>query len=408
MRYAHLAFLALVTTYAAAVAQSRPADTRSAGTQPVSQGPQLRAGIPVSLALQAKAEASMLKALKYLQSVQTPEGAWQAMGQSDPAITAIVAQAFAQDPNYGPNHPVVRKALEYVLATRRKDGGFYIPGRLLDNYYTSVALMFLSSLPRNNREIDKAIYGAQEWLKAMQWTESRMGPNDKPITPENPWYGGAGYGHEKRPDLSNTQMMLEALHQSGLPASDPSYQKALKFISRCQMLGRTNDQPFAKGTEDGGFIYSDANSGESKAGKTTADDEADRHLRSYGSMTYAGFKSMIYADLNRNDPRVQAAWDWIRSHYTLDENPNMPGAQSKQGLFYFYQVFARALQAWGEDMVVDKAGRKHNWREDLLTKLMAIQKPDGSWVNEADRWYEGNPQYVTGLSVLSMQAALQR
>ena len=93
--------------------------------------------------------------------------------------------------------------------------------------------------------------------------------------------GGAGYGKNKRPDLSNTQLMLEALKQSGLPSSDPTYKKALKFIERCQMLSQTNDQPFARGARNGGFIYTAANNGESKAGPEF---EAGRQmLRSYGS-----------------------------------------------------------------------------------------------------------------------------
>ena len=37
----------------------------------------------------------------------------------------------------------------------------------------------------------------------------------------------------------------------------------------------------------------------------------DGGLRSYASMTYAGLKSMIYAGLDRDDPRVKAALDYI-------------------------------------------------------------------------------------------------
>jgi len=44
-------------------------------------------------------------------------------------------------------------------------------------------------------------------------------------------------------------------------------------------------------------------------------------LRSYGSISYAGLLSYIYADLQRDDPRVQAAFDWLRGNYTLDEIP---------------------------------------------------------------------------------------
>ena len=32
------------------------------------------------------------------------------------------------------------------------------------------------------------------------------------------WYGGAGYGTHGRPDMSNTQTMLEALYDAGLSA----------------------------------------------------------------------------------------------------------------------------------------------------------------------------------------------
>jgi squalene-hopene/tetraprenyl-beta-curcumene cyclase len=362
--------------------------------------------VPVSPRLRAAAEAAMGRGLKYLESVQTAEGAWQAFGLADPAITSIVAQAFVQDPHYGPGHPVVRKAVAYVLSYRQKDGGIYKPGFLLDNYYTSVAVMFLSSVPNDHGEVAAAVRDARRWLTANQWTESRDGPDGKPITPDNAWYGGAGYGKSKRPDLSNTQMMLEALHQSGLPAGDPAYQKALRFVSRCQMLSQTNDQPFAVPDGDGGFIYTPAGGGESKAG--TSEVDGRQVLRTYGSMTYAGFKSMLYANVGRDDERVRAAYKWIRGHYTLDENPNLPGARSREGLYYYYNVFARAMQAWGEDAVVDAHGVRHNWREDLITKVVGLQRQDGTWLNEADRWYEGNPHYITGLAVLTMQAALHR
>jgi len=357
----------------------------------------------LSPAVRKQGEAAISKALAYLRAVQGADGAWQAFGQPDPAITALAGKAFAQDPAYGPRHPIVRKALAYVLSHRRADGGIYPEGSLLRNYYTSVALMFLSA-ELGSADVADAVADAQKFLKRLQWAEHRKDASGRPITPDHVWYGGAGYGKHKRPDLSNTQMMLEALKQSGLPPSDPVYRKALRFISRCQMLSHTNDQPFAAGAADGGFIYTAANNGESKAGYATV--AGRRMLRSYGSMTYAGFKSMLYAKVARDDPRIKAAFVWIRKHYTLDENPNMPGAQRKEGLFYYYHLFAKALAAWGEDYIVDAAGRRHNWRADLINKLLSLQRDDGSWINEADRWYEGNPHYVTAMAVLALQTAL--
>jgi len=77
-------------------------------------------------------------------------------------------------------------------------------------------------------------------------------------------------------------MMLEALHQSGLSKDDPVYQRALVFVTRCQMNGATNDMNFAKNATDGGFIYAPHQKGESKAAGLL---EFGAPLRSYGSMT---------------------------------------------------------------------------------------------------------------------------
>ena len=62
-------------------------------------------------------------------------------------------------------------------------------------------------------------------------------------------------------------------------------------------------------------------------------------LRSHGSISYAGLKSYIYADLKQDDPRVKAVIDWLGRHYTLDENPGM----GKQGLYYYLHLMTKAL-----------------------------------------------------------------
>jgi squalene-hopene/tetraprenyl-beta-curcumene cyclase len=344
------------------------------------------------------------RALKFQAGAQREDGGWPGFkpGTSDPAISALVLQGLIQDPAYGPEHPVVRRGLDYMLRFQQPDGGIYDPAMPYLNYSTSVALMALSAT--KSPALAGKIEAARKCLKDNQWIEGKCDNEGKNITPAHPWYGGAGYGNHKRPDLSNTQMMLEALHESGLPADDPTYRKALKFVQRCQMLSATNDQPFADGSEDGGFVYTPANGGQSMAGSAPAGEGT--RLRSYGSMTYAGFKSMLYADVSREDPRVKAAWDWIRRNYTLESNPNMPGAQSKEGLYYFYNVFAKALQAWNEPFVTEPGGIAHDWRADLARQLARTQRPDGSWVNEADRWMEGNPCLVTAYGVLSLQNAL--
>ena len=354
--------------------------------------------VPLNLDLRVRAQEAVDKALAYLVASQRPDGGWVAFEQSHPAITALVVKALIQDDDYGPGHTASRRGLEFVLKFVQPDGGIYVPGEGMRNYHASVALMALAAT--KDPVHAERIKNLQRFLTKLQWDGGEGHETS------SPFYGGQGYGRHKRPDLSNTQLMLEALQQSGLSPDDPVYQKAMVFVSRCQMTGSTNDQPFAAGSEDGGFIYTPANGGESKAGTYPAGGK--QRLRTYGSMTYAGFKSLLYARLDRKDVRVQRAMDWIRRNYTLDHNPNMPGAQSWQGLYYYFHVFARAMHAWGEEVVRDADGAPHKWRAELCEKLLSLQRPDGSWINEADRWYEGNPHLVTAYAVLALQTALVR
>lgn len=348
-------------------------------------------------AWQHRAHSAVQKGLTFLANTQNADGGWTLRDKSDPALTALVAKCFIQFPDFGPDHPVSKRAINFITKSVQPDGGIYVTGTGHANYQTSVCLSALSAT-RDDKHKD-IIAKAQNYLIKGQWDEDDE--HDK----ESDWYGGAGYGKHKRPDLSNTQMMLEALHDSGLPADHPVYKKALQFISRSQMLTESNDQPFARGSTDGGFIYTPVGEGESKAGTETVNGKP--RLRSYGSMTYAGFKSLLYCGLSRDDDRVKAALKWIQRHYTLDENPNMPGAQNKQGLFYYYHVFARALDAYGEDFLIDENDVKHPWRLELCNHLADLQRPDGSWINEADRWYEGNPHLVSAYAIFAIQAAVR-
>jgi squalene-hopene/tetraprenyl-beta-curcumene cyclase len=160
---------------------------------------------------------------------------------------------------------------------------------------------------------------------------------------------------------------------------------------------------------DGGFYY-----GPSRAtAKQTEIKNADGSVsyESYASMTYAGLVSLCYAGLSKDDARVKAALGWISSHYTLEENQGLgvraPDPKANQmGLYYYYFTFARALDALGSNDLETKEGKK-KWSHDLVDALKARQKPDGSWVNEADRWMEGQPVLVTAYCVNALNLALK-
>lgn len=378
-----------LTLSAISVVSIARADTQP--LQPLNSQARSADGVPPELA--ERGRKAVANGLKYLASQQDKNGGWTS--RYGPAVTAIVTKAFVNHPDYGANHIVVKRAIASILKHEQPDGGIYERGQNLANYQTSVVLTTLAGI--NDPALKPRVAKAQAFLCKLQYDENES------IDDKDPWYGGAGYNSSKRPDLSNTQMMLEALHESGLPASDPTYQKALKFVSRCQLNDATNDQSFADGRNDGGFIYSPTGGGQSKANGIF---DGKSKLRSYGSMSYAGFKSMLYASVGKDDPRIKAAINWIRSNYTVDSNANMPQRDSGEGLYYYYHVFSRALAQWGEPVIVDIKGQSHNWRVDLITKLCSLQRTDGSWKNSEDRWLEGDANYVTALAVLSLQTSL--
>ena len=332
----------------------------------------------------AKLSQAVSRGVDYLRQAQADDGSFSA--SSGPGITAIVATALLRSGRTA-NDPLVARALQYVEQHVHDDGGIYQDGSRYRNYETSLAIVCFQAANQNG-QYDDLLADAEKFVKQQQWDD------DEGHEISSMSYGGAGYGTHERPDLSNTSFLVDALHSVGRGEDDPAIQKALVFISRCQNLeSEHNTSPFAAKVNDGGFYYTPAAGGQSMAGQTP-----EGGLRSYGSMTYAGLKSMIYAGLSRDDPRVKAAYEWIRRHYTLQENPGV-GAQ---GLYYYYHTFAKALAAVGEDRIIGSDEKSHDWRAELAAELISRQQPDGSWVNNNTRWLEGDPNLVTGYSLLSL------
>jgi squalene-hopene/tetraprenyl-beta-curcumene cyclase len=324
------------------------------------------------------------RAVKFLRSRQDAKGGWST--QREPGITALVITALLRSGQVPPGDPMATRAFKYLESFIGAKGGLSEAPHA--NYATSIALVAFQQANVGGR-YDRLIKAGQEFLKSMQWDESEGKLRD------DTFYGGAGYGgNNSRPDLSNTAFFIEALRDTGLPADDPNLQKALVFVSRCQNLkSEFNDQAWAGKINDGGFVYTAAQGGNSMAGK-----EGNGGLRSYASMTYAGLKSMIYAGLSREDPRVKAAFAYITNHYSLEENPGL----GQQGLYYYYHTFAKTMSVLETPTITDAAGVSHDWRTELMAALAKRQQPDGSWVNSADRFMEGDPNLVTAYALLAL------
>ena len=333
---------------------------------------------------EAAVQVAVTKASAFLATQQAEDGSFAA--DIGPAVTGLALAALVRS-GTPVDADMVQNGLESLLSFRQPDGGIYTPGSPVANYETSIAMLALAACNADGR-LDAEVADAVAFVKRLQWDESEE--RDQ----ADAFYGGAGYGRHERPDLSNTAFMVEALRSVGESENDPAIQRALVFVSRTQNLpGPNNPLPYPAKNPDGGFYYTPANGGESQAGTTP-----NGGLRSYASMTYAGLKSMIFAGVAKDDPRVVAASDWLRKHYSFEENPGMGQA----GLFYYYHTASKALSVLGEDLFLDAAGKPHDWRGELTAALLARQQEDGSWINANDRWMEGKPVLTTSYALLAL------
>lgn len=331
------------------------------------------------------------KAVVFLRAQQDQGGAWSA--QRSIGITGVVMTGLLKTGQVQPGDPMTDRGLKYIESLVNDKAG-HIAGPdakvNLQNYVTCVNVMALAEANRDNK-YQAVIGSAAEFLKKLQFDEGEG------KTPKDDFYGGAGYDSKSRPDLSNTQFFMDALDAAGVSRDDPALKRALIFVSRCQNLkGEHNDRPWAGDINDGSFIYTAADGGETKS------EWPDGKRHGYGSMTYAGIKSMIYCGVGKDDPRMAKALEWIKKNYTMDANPGMPAASAQRGLYYYYHTMAKCLSVAGIDTIETADGVKHDWRAELTAALAKRQRPDGSWINEADRWMEGDPNLVTGYALMAL------
>ena len=347
------------------------------------------------LSLRNEVGLAIDKGLAWLEKAQNADGSWSLPDY--PALTALPLTAFMLEPSgkfRTEKPPFVVKGYASILSAAHPDGAIYRKG--LANYNTSMSLTALTAA--NEPKFAAALTAARNFV---------LGQQAKGLADPS-FDGGIGYGpvgtDGKNPDLSNTVIALEALYHSKTAvvqdaphAKDLNWQALIGFLQRCQNQPAAGEKPASGAEADnaGGFVYAP---GTSKAGDVQLPN-GKKAPRSYGSMTYAGLLSYIYADLKADDPRVGAAVDWLRRHYTLEENPGM-GAE---GRYYYLHMMAKALGAYGARELTMEDGRKIDWRKALALKLIDLQKGDGSWANESGRWMEKDPVLVTCYSVLALE-----
>ena len=348
----------------------------------------------------AKAQDLINDGLRFLLAQREADGGWSfGGGVMKPAITALVLKSLLPHPDFNADTPEVKKAFDVVLSYRQADGSIMDPKMGSPAYTTAIAIMAMAEA--KDPRFTEAIRSASEYLKGIQIQPGQESPDGGTVDANSPRVGGVGYGRNGEPNISVLGFAMEAWRDAGVGPEDPAMKRAVGFLARLQNSSETNPLPWAaEGSNDGGYIYDLITS--------KAEDSTGSGRRSYGSVTYVGFKSLLYAGVAKDDPRVQGAYMWIRRYWRLDSNPNMPKAQSLQGLFYYYHVFAKALRAWGADVIPDLKGVEHNWRHELIDALAQRAGSDGSWVNDEKRWEETNPVLVTCYSLMALEEALKK
>jgi squalene-hopene/tetraprenyl-beta-curcumene cyclase len=326
---------------------------------------------------------SLDRAETYIRQQQKPDGTWE----DHLGITALAATAILRQPGkaHARQLEVVTKTLDVLAKLAKPDGGIY--EKTIPHYITAVSTV---ALVAGKRPQDRAIIE-----RAGNYLATNLLDEGEGVMPNDFWYGGMGYGGTtradgRRADMISLEYALQAMKEAELPQNHAVWNKAITFLQRTQNNSETNDQKWS--ANDGGFVYYPGFSY-----------HVDGGTRSYGSVSYAGVLSYSWANVKKDDKRVQGVAKWIRNNYTVDENPGM----GQKTVYYYYMVFAKALQALGDPTIVDARGRSHNWREELGRKLLSLQHKEGYWVNTVPDELQDNKVLVTAFTMAAIHAILQ-
>jgi len=382
----------LACSLAMNISHSATAEEQASSRVVVTSSAQPLGSLDPSLANEVR--AAINRAADWLAARQQPCGAWS--DTNFPALTGLALQAIL-----GSEHParneMAEKAAAFIVSCVQPDGGIYtrIPGRKgggLSNYNTAICMMALHAT--RNPAYTRIIQNARTFVAGAQY----LGDDD--------YRGGFGYDRESQrayTDLLNTYYAVEAMSKTadvedkrpdGEKRADIDWNETVKFIERMQ------NKPSSGPDNAGGFFY---NPTDPKAGAST-NREGVVVFRSYGSITYSGLLALIHAKVDRDDVRVRSAFDWACKHWSLEENPGM----GEQGLYFFYNVLSKCLAAYGVDAIPVGGNRLVNWKEELAKVLVRCQKIDdktghGYWMNDNDRYWEGNAVLVTSYSMIALE-----
>lgn len=290
--------------------------------------------------------------LTFLAKQQSRNGGW-ADENHPTAISALAGTALicsGSTTTQGPYAKQIRACVDYLLTKSRRNGLLGDPKR--DDRYTyghGFAMLFLSQVLGEEEDVDRRQELIEVLDRAIKFSVDAQTKA-----------GGWGYVSSRESDFDEgsttiTQVQgLRGCRNAGLVVPKKAIEDAKKYIYKCQ-------------NKDGGISYSTTSLGSSRPAITAAALAALYNAGDYESEYIPTMWAYCKKQLHNVGAENYGHW-----HYTY--------------LYYTQVVYRQPADVWNP------------FRDKLYDRLVAQQKPDGSWTDESI-----GAVYATSVNLIMMQ-----
>jgi len=325
---------------AAAAPETQPAEEKAAG------------GGDGAPELTAKASQAIDKGLKYLLSVQKPDGSWDegGEGQHEIAMTSLALMAFMTQANFpgsGPYGRQLDRAKDFLLKKAKDAPDGYLGSVMYEHGLATLALSEMWGMTRNKADDDAIQKALEAAVKVILRSQNE----------------GGGWRYQPQvdagQDTSVTVMVFVALasaRQAGIVVPNETIKKVVSYFE-----GAWN-------AETGGFTYPANGSG----GRPTI------------ACTAGGAYAAQLAG-QRDTEMVSAALRYLEKQ--------SPGIFAGGGYFYYAHYYAvQAMVQAGDEQYA-------SWYPRIRDSLISKQLPTGSW-DKAGKG--GGCSYQTPMAIITL------
>jgi hypothetical protein len=293
----------------------------------------------------AKTEAAVKKALKYLADTQNADGSWGSSGySSDVGIVGLASLAFmsaGHQPDRGAYGEVLRKAADYLCKHSQRTGLIHNPQAAAGPpmYGHGFATLALAEL-----------YGMTRRADLRDRLESAVALILRTQNPEGGWRYQPRVADADISVVICQIMALRAAANAGIRVPKDTTARAIEYVKRCA------------NNSDGGFSYMPTNRGSGQA------------------RTGAGVLALIVMG-ERNADECKRGLEYLMSR--------PPGTRDGHIFYALYYATQATYQAGGNHWKY--------WYPRAAEYLLSTQRPDGSWFDSP------GPSYATAMGVLALQ-----